>query len=153
MSETKFVASKELGRLCRWLRILGEDVVYVREGDFNALLFEALRADRIILTRLSKRGIHPGVQIIHITSDSWKQQLQQLFQAGVVVVQKGKLFTRCVCCNCLLQERQKESIRGRVPVYVYDTQQQFYSCSQCGRIYWKGTHWGHMEDMLERIQI
>ncbi len=61
---------------------------------------------------------------------------------------KSRLFTRCLMCNSELVPVDKKAIKDRVPIYTHLTQDRFYECPGCGRVYWPGTH---KDSMLEFI--
>jgi uncharacterized protein with PIN domain len=61
------------------------------------------------------------------------------------------MFTRCILCNEPLTDIAKEKARGRIPEYVFKTQDKFVCCPKCSRIYWQGTHWGNVVDTLKEI--
>lgn len=147
----KFILTKELGRLCKWLRILGFDAAYFTRDSMGSLIVEALKDDRMILTRHHKMPQGRGVAILEIVSDIPKEQLKQAIEALKLVLDKEKMFTRCILCNVPLENVSKEAVRERVPAFVYETQNTFITCPQCKRIYWQGTHWGNVQKTLEGI--
>ncbi|MFZ5845151.1 MAG: Mut7-C RNAse domain-containing protein, partial [Patescibacteria group bacterium] len=59
------------------------------------------------------------------------------------------MFSRCTICNQELSSIDKTKIKEKVPVYVYNTQENFFICAVCNRIYWQGTHWGNVKKTLE----
>lgn len=63
-----------------------------------------------------------------------------------------KMFTRCIVCNVELIPVNKEKIKEKVPEYVFTTQQNFIACPKCNRVYWQGTHWGNVQDILKEIK-
>ena len=136
----KFIADAMLGRLARWLRILGHDVVYDSSISDNDLIARAIREHRIILTmdrKLTER--ESAKNSLLIKSPSYKEQLKQVITHYNIDYKSG-IFTRCLVCNSLLASIEKEKIKDKVPPYVYSTQDEFDICQQCGRIYWSGTH-------------
>ena len=64
-----------------------------------------------------------------------------------------KLFQRCVECNCPLEDAPKEETKGKVPEYVFQTQEVFKRCPSCKKIFWKGTHWDMVGKWLEKRKI
>ncbi|MDH3566669.1 MAG: Mut7-C RNAse domain-containing protein, partial [Desulfobacteraceae bacterium] len=60
-------------------------------------------------------------------------------------------FSRCVRCNTMVQKVDKDSIRKMVPDYIWETHDAFRSCSQCGRIYWPGSHIQRSRDIIKRL--
>ena len=131
-----------VGKLARWLRILGYDVSYSNRYGDEEIIQIALEEDRIILTRdtgLLKRN--PAVRCLLIESGNLDEQARQVlrsFSTG-----SFNLFSRCLECNRELEPADKESVFERVPPYVYLTQDQFAVCPDCQRVYWAGTHTGH----------
>ena len=149
----KFILSRELGRLCKWLRILGYDAVYFRGENKGRLFIEALRDSRILLTRNSRLPKRKGIKIVNVKSDMLKDQINQLFKDLKIRPQEELMFSRCIVCNSALQEIAKGKVKDKVPEYVFDTQDDFVTCAVCGRIYWKGTHWGNVQSVLHKIGI
>ena len=147
----EFIADAMLGRLARWLRILGCDVLYESSISDDDLIARAIREHRIILTmdrKLTER--ESAKNSLLIKSPSYKEQLKQVITHYNIDYKSG-IFTRCLVCNNLLEPIEKEKIKDRVPPYVYSTQDEFDICQQCGRIYWSGTHRTKMLEMLDKI--
>lgn len=151
MQAKKFILTKELGRLAKWLRILGYDATYFDSDNISTLIISSLREDRIILTRNSKLVRHKGVRMIMLCGDFLAQQLKQLRTELKLKPQKEAMFSRCVICNELLKEVGKQKVKSKVPAYVFKTQENFLTCPKCQRIYWSGTHWGNVQRYLEEI--
>lgn len=151
----KFIVDSNVGKLAKWLRMLGYDAVFF-EGDDDAYMIDrALKEDRVILTRdtqVMKRGVITSgrLKAILIDSDKVESQVLQVIETLHLDFQ-SRPFTICLECNNPLEERSKEEIRDRVPPYVFKTQQQYMECPVCHRIYWRGTHWQAMLGKLERL--
>ncbi|MBL7068783.1 MAG: Mut7-C RNAse domain-containing protein [Candidatus Omnitrophica bacterium] len=149
----KFITTIELGRLARWLRILGYDCVFFDRAKKKDLVIESLREGRIILTRDSRLSRFSGVRMVHIESDFVEEQLNQAIKSLRLKVDKEKIFTRCVKCNTPIEKAEKEDLESKVPPYVYKTQEEFMCCPNCGKVYWKGTHWRLANKFMEKIEI
>ncbi len=146
----RFLVDGMLGKLAKWLRILGYDVLYFRDLEDRQLAGLAEAEGRVLLTGDEELGQRQtGEGKIFISSDDWREQLRELAQ--VVDLDTGCLFTRCIECNALLERASGEEVRGRVPPFVLATQEEFSHCPQCGRIYWKGSHFAHALAEVERI--
>jgi hypothetical protein len=147
----KFILTRELGRLSKWLRILGFDTEYVRENKLSSLIILALRDERIILTRNGRMPDLPGAKVVYIKSERIKEQLLQLLKELNLKPDSELMFSRCTICNLALEQIEKQSVMNKVPEYVFNTQDFFLACPDCKRIYWQGTHWGNVQKVLEEI--
>jgi uncharacterized protein with PIN domain len=135
----KFAADRMLGRLAKWLRVIGQDVTYGPHLSGYGLIREARREGRLILTRnrsLEKKGLPP---YLLIQSDRFREQLRQVIEACKLDPLE-RPFTRCVACNSPLEPVTKSEVEGKVPPYVFATQQSYSRCPDCRRIYWPATH-------------
>ncbi|HLB94695.1 MAG TPA: Mut7-C RNAse domain-containing protein [Nitrospiria bacterium] len=147
----RFIADAMLGKLAKWLRILGYDVAYERKIEDVVLINRARVEDRLILTRdahLIRRRWSPPVSFILIEDDHLPEQLRQLVRELKLSV-TDHLLTRCVECNEPLTVLPREETRRRVPPYVYKTQSEFAQCPRCSRIFWQGTHWERIRQRLQ----
>jgi uncharacterized protein len=135
-----FALDSSLGKLAKWLRILGFDSVYVSGSPSEAFLLYGTEG-RTLLTRTHHiQARNPGHHLIFIRSNNPRDQLKQVISDLELEFSHIKPFSRCIRCNESLHEIPKEKIRTAVPVYVYETQSNFRKCSVCSRIYWPGTH-------------
>jgi hypothetical protein len=149
----RFILTKELGRLTKWLRILGYDAFYFQKENFSSLFIQALREGRIILTRNNRIPESKGLKIVKIKSEDFKEQIRQLVKELNLVPEKNKMFSRCLLCNSLLLKIAKEKVKEKVPLYVYLNHEEFVECPVCHRIYWSGTHWGNVEKTFREIGL
>lgn len=148
----RFILTPELGRLAKWLRILGFDAVYFTQINFSSLLIQALRDNRIILTRNSHFINKARVtKAIEIKSEKVSQQLKQVLQELSLRLDSERMFSRCIICNIELNEIDKQQVKDKVPEYVFRTQDEFLTCPSCQRVYWSGTHWGNVSRILKEI--
>ncbi|OQA92553.1 MAG: hypothetical protein BWY26_00184 [Elusimicrobia bacterium ADurb.Bin231] len=149
----KFIADSMLGRLAKWLRILGYDTVYFKSGSDSELVFESIRQGRIILTGDRNISRNVPLRIIFVKSDCYTEQLMQIIKELNLKPEQNNFFKRCSVCNCLLNNISREKIKRLVPEYVYETQTEFSNCPECGRIYWRGTHTDRIFELLKRICV
>lgn len=147
----KFAADAMLGRLAKWLRLLGFDTTYATDRQDSALLALARRENRILLTRdtrlLRRRELPPHV---FVRDNDFRSQLRQVVLACGLETGPGFL-TRCAACNLELVAADRVDVRERVPPYVFETQTEFARCPACGRTYWPATHAARMAEELCRI--
>ncbi len=151
MMETRFIADSMLGKLAKWLRLAGLDVMYDNVIDDDVLINKGLLENRVILTR--DRNIIKRKAVKHcllIKSDHLEEQIKQ-FLENFKIDSLDKAFSRCIRCNTLLTDVQKEALTEKVPTYVWDTNDNFKRCNSCNRIYWAGTHRENAERFLKKV--
>jgi len=148
----KFLVDRMLGKLAKELRMLGYDTVYYRGENTHSLIQLTREEGRVILTRNTKlipKG--PEDHIIRIEEDKPSLQVRELIQKGIISLNDGNLFSRCLLCNILLDEIPREEAEGKVPDFIFYQQKDFSRCPQCLRIYWKGSHQDHMQRKIEEL--
>lgn len=152
MEEPKFLVDFMLGRLCKWLRILGYDTAYFSSLNKNIIVYQSLKEGRIILTRDHRVSKNKALKVLLIDSDNYEKQIQQVMEELNLKVDPEKMFIRCCLCNNLLAPTSKEKVSGKVPSFVFQTQNNFSYCEKCAKIYWPGTHWDLMRTKYSQIQ-
>jgi hypothetical protein len=151
-AESKFAADRMLGRLVKWLRAAGCDVIYGPHLSGYGLIRAARAENRLILTRDRSLKQKQPPPFIFLDSDRYDEQLRQLIR-DCGLTWGERLFSRCLLCNSVLQARAKESVEKLVPPYVYASQERFSWCPTCRRIYWPATHQQKMFAALEKIAV
>jgi uncharacterized protein with PIN domain len=147
----RFIADVMLGRLARWLRIAGFDVLYSNRFSDDELISISNGDGRILLSRDTRLLVRRPVRdFIFLESQDIQEQIRQTFEA-IQVTALPSLLTRCLSCNEALVEASRESVRQRIPVYVYETQSKFKSCPECGKVFWAGTHRRSVIQILEKL--
>ncbi len=142
----RLIADAMLGRLAKWLRLLGYDTLYDSSAGDLALLRIAQAEDRVLLTRDRALSRQRGVRSIWIASQELPAQITQV-QSEIGPPPEGR-FTRCAVCNGRLEVVDKPDVEARVPPYVFQTQNEFRRCPQCDRVYWAATHVERMQEVL-----
>ncbi|HHM24220.1 MAG TPA: hypothetical protein ENJ23_04185 [Bacteroidetes bacterium] len=149
--DIRFVADVMLGRLARWLRVLGYDTLYDPHVPRFLLPVEAKRENRILLTRSSRLiEEHPEVESFLVRPDRPPLQLLEVvrhFDLGT-----RWLFSRCTLCNQLVERVPLEAVRDQVPEAVQRMDTEFYRCPGCGKVYWEGSHIRRFQEFLARLQ-
>ena len=149
-AELRFAADKMLGRLAKWLRIIGQDVIYGHHLSGQGLVRAATRERRIMLTRDRRVWRRNRDQSIFIRDNHFRGQLRQVVEECGLDPFEG-LLTRCVECNEPLEPIAKDKVRDTVPPYVFETQEVFFACPACRRVFWPATHQQLMMQELERL--
>jgi uncharacterized protein len=151
----KFIVDHNVGKLARWLRMMGYDSLFFTGADDSDMVRQALAEGRILLTRDTeiekRRVVSTGqLRLVLFKTESPEEQLRQLLKEFDLVTAACP-FTLCLECNRLLVERSCAEVKDRVPPYVYSTQAEYRECQQCHRIYWRGTHWQAMRRKLNEL--
>ncbi|MCM8820201.1 MAG: Mut7-C RNAse domain-containing protein [Candidatus Omnitrophica bacterium] len=149
----KFIVTKELGKLARWLRILGFDTVYYDKANYATLVIIALRDQRTIITRSKKEIDKLPQNSLLIISEDILEQIKEVIEKLKLRIDEEKMFSRCTICNEFLIEVKKDKIKDLVPEYVYNHQDFFMQCPQCRRIYWQGSHWGNVTKIINNLGL
>lgn len=148
LREPKFVLDIHLGKLARYMRMLGFDTFYRNDLKDEEIVHLSLTEIRTILTRdvgLLKRGnVTHGYFVRNTEIEKQLEEVVKRFQLENEI----KEFSRCIECNTLLKPIDKEKIIDQLPPKVRKHYNEFYICPNCSKIYWKGSH---VEDMLRVI--
>ncbi|MDY6878821.1 MAG: Mut7-C RNAse domain-containing protein [Desulfatiglans sp.] len=139
----KLVVDSMLGKLAKWLRVMGHDTHYQSfygPGDIELLM----KGRSYFLTRNRTRsGHYHHVVLLH--SNKVEKQLAELKKNLPIQSPRSNWFTRCLICNTLLEEKKKEEVQENVPEYVfYHNITTIKACHECGRYYWPGSHRSRM---------
>lgn len=151
----KLIADCNVGKLAKWLRLMGYDSRLFNGSNDSQLVAIALAEGRVILSRdtqiMKRRVITSGkLKAILIQDDEPELQIRQVIDT-LDLDSQFRPFTLCLECNQVLVERDKGEVKDLVPLFVYETQSQFMQCPACQRIYWRGTHWQAMTKRLKKF--
>lgn len=151
LKEMRFIVDVNMGKLARYLRLLGFDVLYTNTYSDFMLALVSNKQRRMLLTRdrelLKRKNIIYGAFI-------WNTQpLKQLREVVQRMHLQGQFhsFTRCTVCNGKLLEVDKASILGKLPEKTAKYYTEFKQCSRCQRIYWQGSHYQRMCDIVSAL--
>ena len=147
----KFILDVHLGKLARYLRMLGFDTLYETSYDDMDIVAIAQREKRIILTRdrelLKMKAVTHGYWIRSTNSREQAVEVIRRFDLASSV----KPFYRCLACNGIIIQAEKDSVLPYIEAGTKSCFEEFYRCSSCGKIYWKGTHYERMEKSIEKL--
>ncbi|MCL5877684.1 MAG: Mut7-C RNAse domain-containing protein [Candidatus Bathyarchaeota archaeon] len=151
----KFLADGMLGKLARWLRMLGQDVTYATQLGDNDLLGLAKAEGRVLLTKdleLYKRAIKRGAEAFYVEGEVETEGLAKVAKRyGVeLVVDMDK--ANCPICNTPLKATRKEQLRDKLEANTYLHYDRFWHCPNCGQVYWQGAHWKQITKTLAEAQ-
>jgi len=151
LRDTRFILDVHLGKLARYLRMLGFDAAYDRGWDNSMLIDLSLRHERIILTR--GLGILKQSRVTHgywLRQRESRQQLQEVLLA-LDLFRQLQPFTRCMDCNGQIHPADKAVISGQIDPYVLQRFREFKQCQDCRKIYWRGSHYKSMLQLVSEL--
>lgn len=148
----KFLCDDNLGKLARYLRLMGFDTAFVTPISDAQLIALMLKEDRIAITRDRKLAerIEPE-RVAIVDSDSPDQQLKDILARFNPPIRRDLFFSRCLVCNEPCRDIQPEAIEEKVFPYILRTKKQFRQCPKCDRIFWQGSHYHRMLEKLRQI--
>jgi uncharacterized protein with PIN domain len=146
---TRFILDVHLGKLARYLRMLGFDAAYERDHDDVTIIDLSLQQQRVILTRdlgiLKQSRVTHGYWLRHAEPG---QQLQEVLLA-LDLFRQLQPFTRCLDCNGRTYPVNRNAIRGQIIPEIFQRFREFWQCHDCMKIYWRGSHY---ESMLRQVK-
>jgi len=149
----KFIVDGMLGKLAKWLLVLGFDTTFNPRWEDDELLALAKKDKRALLTRdhgLLQRA--KGLVSLFVASENWKEQVRQVLREFHLQA-KVRAYSRCLVCNVPLKALSKAQARNLVSAFVYEQADSFSLCPACGRVFWQGTHFRAMEKSLREMGV
>lgn len=151
LPEYRFVLDCHLGKLAAFLRMLGFDTLYRNDYADPQLAQLSSQENRVLLTR--DRGLLMRSAVVYgyyVRNTQPHQQLREVIERFGLA---GHLapFQRCLVCNGLLHPVDKAAVFAQLPPLVQQSQDVFFQCSHCGRVYWEGTHFQRMQDFVQLL--
>jgi uncharacterized protein with PIN domain len=148
----RFAVDINLGRLAKYLRLLGFDAVSDGRLDDGDLAELAVAEDRIVLTRdrhLLKRSI-----VVH---GYLVREVMPVAQAGEVLRRFGLAdrispFARCMECNGVIVPVAKAEVDHLLEPLTREHFDEFRRCSGCGRVFWRGSHFDRLAAVVAGIR-
>ena len=153
-SSEKYLCDQMLGTLAKWLRLLGFDTFYANAAITDDELIEiAKKENRTIISRdkqLLIRGKKEKLPVIAVTNTDLDEQLKQVVRKAKI--DEKTVLSRCSLCNTILSRIEKDRIEKQVPKRVFENNDEFWFCSHCNKIYWKGSHYEKITNKLNHIK-
>jgi uncharacterized protein with PIN domain len=149
--QVRFILDVHLGRLAAYLRMLGFDTAYENACDDPVLALRSHDEERILLTRdvgLLKRSVVTHGYFVRQTQPD--RQVEEVVRRYALMPQAVP-FSRCLRCNAPTVVVHKADIKEQLIAQVHERYDEFSRCPGCGQIYWKGTHYQHMELLVARL--
>jgi uncharacterized protein len=149
----KFLCDDQLGKLARWLIIIGQDVFYKNRLEDSELIDSAVRESRFILTRdLRLAKVLEEKKIPHyLGMENYPAHQLKEVAAKFSDRIKIRVFSRCTDCNLALVPVEKEAVKELIPPFVFQTQTRFRQCPGCKKVFWSATHRTHVDEQLVHL--
>jgi uncharacterized protein with PIN domain len=145
----RLLADCMLGRLAKWLRLIGYDTAYENVATDPHLARRARAENRVLLTRDRELAERRGLRTLLIRSEILQEQVRQVLES--LPLSEAGAQPRCAVCNHALERARPSEIQDAVPPYVLRTHHDFQRCSGCGRVYWPGTHFDAIRRQIAAI--
>lgn len=140
-----------LGKLTRWLRMLGYDVEYSSSLNDKQLMEIAKGEGRVLLTSdldLYQQAMMQGLEAFLVEGATEAEKLANLAKRFHLRLEIDVTVSRCPKCNTIIQPIPKREVVGRVPRMTLSRYDEFWECPGCGQIYWRGSHWKRISKTL-----
>lgn len=138
----RFLLDGMLGALTRWLRICGYDAEYLHSAPDEEHTKRAVEDGRVLLTHdrlLYRKAIKAGAEAFLVDGNSDVEKLASVSRRFSLELDPRK--SRCPRCNAPLTAVGKKAVRDEVPLRTLEAYDEFWVCSSCGKVYWRGSHW------------
>jgi len=151
LRRTHFIADINLGKLAKYMRVLGLDLYFDPMLSPREIVEISNKENRIILSTSRKllkfKDVSHGIFVRPGTTVQQIKQIIDYLDIKDVVAP----FTRCLQCNSLLDTVPKEQILDRIPPKTREHCDAYVLCRSCDKIYWQGTHCIQMQKVVRQI--
>lgn len=151
LRELRFALDVNLGKLARWLRLLGFDVLYRNDYDDAELARVAAQQNRVVLTRdrrlLHRKEVSHGYWVRSVDPDEQVEEVLHRFQ----LERRVRPFHRCLSCNGRIHPVAKAQVLDKLAPKTRRYYDEFYQCGSCLKVYWKGPHYTQLQEKLVRF--
>jgi uncharacterized protein with PIN domain len=151
LADHRFVLDGHLGRLAAYLRMLGFDTWYHHPADDALLASVASGEKRLLLTRdvglLKRNEVERGYMVRSAAPLEQLREVWERYALGAHV----RPFTRCMVCNGELRPSASEEVKDLLPPRIRETKTEFSRCMNCGRVFWRGSHYARMLGWIEEL--
>jgi uncharacterized protein with PIN domain len=153
----RFILDGMLGKLTRWLRMMGHDALYLNDARDQDLVANAVRENRILLTSdvaLYRLATARGADAYLVKGRTEAERLAALASRFRLDLTVDSADSRCPVCGSPLRVVSKEEVMGKIPAATFNAFNEFWICSnsECGKVYWQGSHWENINAVLEKAR-
>lgn len=149
LAETRFLADVNLGKLARYLRLLGFDTRSDSRRHDPELVEIAVSESRLLLTKdralLKRSAVTHGYLVRAVDPLNQLAEVVRRFELSDEI----RPFTRCMECNGILRSVEKADINHLLEPLTRRSFEEFRQCPDCGRVFWKGSHHPRLAEIVE----
>ena len=149
----KFLVDQTLGKLAKWLRLLGFDVRQVRVSPQTIISIPEPEKNTYIIT--SQRALAVKVHrpdVVALAAADPEAQLEELCRRLQMAPDTWKPLQRCSACNQPLAPLPVWQAQDRVPDFIALQHHHFFECPHCGRVFWEGSHQRRIRQRLQELK-
>ena len=152
LRETRFVVDINLGKLARYLRLLGLDAVSDGELQDTDLVDISVNQQRILLTKdrplLKRSAVTHGYLVRAVEPEDQIVEVVRRFDLNRLI----EPFARCLECNGLIEVVDKGEIEHLLEPLTKRYFEEFRRCPDCSRIFWRGSHYQQLAVLVEAVR-
>jgi uncharacterized protein with PIN domain len=155
MGTLKFITDGMLGKLTRWLRLLGCDVEYANDMDDKKLMALSMKEERTLLTQdleLFQQATARGIDTFLVEGRTEIERLACMAKKYDFSLEIDVTVSRCPKCNARIRPIAKEEVADKVERATFKFYSEFWACPECGQTYWQGAHWKRIRETLEQAK-
>jgi len=150
--KTRFVSDVMLGRLSKWLRVMGCDAHY--QPYYGPGMIDVLVRDGRLLLSRNRRMTEIYTPSLFIETDHLRTQLREIIKKGYLFPDNSQWFTRCLVCNIPLKKISIEEAKTRIPEYIFTQNTPgIHFCPSCRRYFWPGSHKTRMMNQISEWNL
>ncbi len=153
----RFIADGMVGRLARWLRLMGNDVEYLKDSTDSELVKRAVTEARTLLTsdvELYRRAVASGADAFLVKGKTEAERLARVAERFKMSLDVDATISRCPACNSTIRPVKKEQVVDKVSPSTFNVFGEFWECTSrnCRKIYWRGSHWNNINEHLSKVE-
>ncbi len=135
---TQIITDEMLGKLTRYLRMMGHDVVYAGDKDIEDLHEYARLENRVVITR--DKSLQGSEDVVVVSGTDITKVLSEISREGINICLNQP--SRCSKCN---GELKRDDSAQEKP----DNVEKSWRCIECNQVYWHGSHWDKVSSIIE----
>jgi len=150
----RFLLDGMLGKLTRWLRMIGYEAIYANDKQDQDLLSLARRESLTLLTsdeELYRNAISRGIDSFLVEGGTEAERLADVAERYHLNLRIDTATSKCPVCGWSIRQVPKKDVEASVPPTTFKVYQGFWVCTnpRCAKVYWQGSHWERIEQTLE----